>query len=442
MRLRNLLLVSIVVYALDIYGQNSFYLGGIQTDESDLSAYYDEMINAGFNTVEVTHYARQGIWNSADLDISHDKSGVVEEIRLAKKKGLKVVLILRVYLKEWIEENKFLWHGMILPSGKALLDNWFEKYNTYCLEWAEIAQREGADALVIGSELNELSSTKPINQLPSLYSYYDNDRVHRRTEERIVKFKKYLKPHHLKASGDVSYRNVESFVKDKYNAQRSWFKEVGYKGHHNRIDKINLRRKALDKYWVDIIASIRKIFNGEIGYAANFDNYQEVGFWGNCDFIGINAYFPLDASAKSCKDYTCHYENCKKGWYNALEEISNHLHTLQIDKPIIFTEIGYTQRRGCTTQPWQSVGYSIVGPWYSEELLVWQDEPIRASERVAAIDALYDVIDQTEVNLIGLLYWKLTAEPKNTKLEPFTLLLSNPIADKLQISLGRFRGEK
>ncbi len=421
--------------------QESFYLGGIQTDESNLSEYYDQMINAGLNTVEVTHYARHGAWNSDDVDISYDKSGVIREIRLAKSKGLHVVLILRVYLKESIASNIFLWHGMIMPLGKSNIDRWFGKYKTYCTEWAKIAQQEGVEAMVIGSEMNELSSTVQIDKLPALYSYYDSDRVHRRTEERIIKFKKYLKPHHLWARGKGNYESVEAFVNDKYEAQRTWFNEVGYKGQKNRIAKINQRRKVLEKHWIGIIKSLKEIYTGEIGYAANFDNYHEVGFWEHCDFIGINAYFPLDASAKSCQDYYCHYENCKKGWKAALGQIADHLRSLKIIKPIIFTEIGYTQHRGCTSQPWEAFGYSIVGPWYSEELLVWEDEPLRPSERVAALDALHDVIDDTDVKLKGLLYWKLTVEPKNIQLEPFALLLSNPIADELQISLGRFRGK-
>jgi hypothetical protein len=36
---------------------------------------------------------------------------VIEEFRAAKRAGLKIVFILRLYLSHDDERNKFLWHG-------------------------------------------------------------------------------------------------------------------------------------------------------------------------------------------------------------------------------------------------------------------------------------------------------------------------------------------
>ena len=36
---------------------------------------------------------------------------VIEEFRAAKRAGLKIVFILRLYLSHDEERNKFLWHG-------------------------------------------------------------------------------------------------------------------------------------------------------------------------------------------------------------------------------------------------------------------------------------------------------------------------------------------
>ena len=56
---------------------------------------------------------------------------------------------------------------------------------------------------------------------------------------------------------------------------------------------MNERRKKIKKYWIELIQKVRAVYQGQLTYAANYDNYQEVDFWEHLDFIGINAYFPL-----------------------------------------------------------------------------------------------------------------------------------------------------
>ena len=46
-------------------------------------------------------------------------------------------------------------------------------------------------------------------------------------------------------------------------------------------------------YWKDLIQRIKKIFKGKLTYAANWDEFKRVSFWGEIDFIGVDAYFPL-----------------------------------------------------------------------------------------------------------------------------------------------------
>lgn len=51
---------------------------------------------------------------------------------------------------------------------------------------------------------------------------------------------------------------------------------------------------ARPKYWSDLILKIRKIYTGKITYAENWDTYATVPFIPSLDYIGIDAYFPLD----------------------------------------------------------------------------------------------------------------------------------------------------
>ena len=151
--------------------QSEFYLGGVQINEADLDTYSALLKKIGMNTVEVTHYTQQTDWDSGELWIDGNKSGVIHEIKMAKKHGLKVVLILRTSLMQSFPRNEFLWHGMIMPKNYAL-EHWFDRYEYYLSQWASICEDLDVDALVIGSELNALSSTIPIETYPPLYNYF------------------------------------------------------------------------------------------------------------------------------------------------------------------------------------------------------------------------------------------------------------------------------
>ena len=45
--------------------------------------------------------------------------------------------------------------------------------------------------------------------------------------------------------------------------------------------------------WRRIIAAVRKVTKAPLTYAANWTDYQRVGFWDDLDIIGIQAYFPV-----------------------------------------------------------------------------------------------------------------------------------------------------
>jgi len=97
--------------------------------------------------------------------------------------------------------------------------------------------------------------------------------------------------------------------------------------------------------WKNIIIEVRKVFLGHITYAANWDEYKDVGFWSELDYAGIDAYFPL--SKKSNPSYS----EIKEGWKEWLADIE----TWQavIDKPVVFTECGYCSSDIAAMKPWE-----------------------------------------------------------------------------------------
>ncbi|MFC1548884.1 hypothetical protein ACFL5E_02885 [Candidatus Omnitrophota bacterium] len=101
-----------------------------------------------------------------------------------------------------------------------------------------------------------------------------------------------------------------------------------------------------DDEWRKIIAEIRKVYPGEIVYAANWDNYKNIRFWDQLDYIGIDAYFPLTYTQDPS------VADLKKGWEKWRHEIE--LWQKQINKPVIFTEIGYPSSSHAPYTPWKS----------------------------------------------------------------------------------------
>lgn len=100
------------------------------------------------------------------------------------------------------------------------------------------------------------------------------------------------------------------------------------------------------EFWKELIHKIRKVYQGKLTYAANWDSYKNPGFWEQLDFIGIDAYFPLSTH----KNPTVNDLN--KSWIPIKNELQNF--SKQKNIPIVFTEFGYRSIDYTTREPWDS----------------------------------------------------------------------------------------
>jgi hypothetical protein len=99
-----------------------------------------------------------------------------------------------------------------------------------------------------------------------------------------------------------------------------------------------------DPCWDQIFAAVEATYSGELTYAANWDGYDQVSFWGRVDVAGIDAYFSTsDAQQPALADLVA-------GWNPWIEQIEAWQAT--IGKPVIFTEIGYRNVDYCAQNPW------------------------------------------------------------------------------------------
>jgi hypothetical protein len=91
--------------------------------------------------------------------------------------------------------------------------------------------------------------------------------------------------------------------------------------------------KKREAFWRQLIKEVREIYDGPLTYAANWDNYENVKFWDDLDYIGIDGYFPVS------KEQNPSFETMKSGW----EEVTKGLKKFsqEWDRKIIFTEYGF-----------------------------------------------------------------------------------------------------
>ncbi|WP_047550741.1 glycoside hydrolase family 113 [Psychroserpens sp. Hel_I_66] len=104
--------------------------------------------------------------------------------------------------------------------------------------------------------------------------------------------------------------------------------------------------KQRPEFWHDLISKIKTVYKGKLTYAANWDEFKRTPFWGELDYIGIDAYFPVSDQK------TPTVEDCKAGWQShkkIIKAIAD-----EHKKPILFTEYGYRSMDYTGKEPWQS----------------------------------------------------------------------------------------
>jgi hypothetical protein len=422
-----------------------FLLGGIQVNEPDHAAWVAALAGAEMNALEVTVYAKQGDWDSANLWWEEEEPWVVAEARAAKARGLHVVLVLRVALDHAFPANRFLWHGMIQPASEEELAEWFRRYREFVAQWAAIAAREGVDVLAIGSEMNSLASTVPVAAVPALEEYYANREKVERERRRILAHAETVAERHLTTRGtEEGWGGLDAFLDAESAVQAQWARRVAFLDEADPVAAINRRRTRLEAGWRGVVAAARARFAGPLTYAANFDQYEQVGFWGALDLVGINAYFPLrsrllaeEGSAELEPLLAARWEGLLRGidaWRRAAGVPAHR---------VLFTELGYVARANSTLRPWAADGFAVLPGPAGDRVVVWRDQPWDRIERAAAVNALYDAHRAVGGDLLaGILWWKLTTVPDHESFEPFALVIGPDAPwDPLREALARFAVE-
>jgi len=128
--------------------------------------------------------------------------------------------------------------------------------------------------------------------------------------------------------------------------------------------------------WRIIIKKIRKVYHGQLTYAANFyKEYDNIEFWDDLDFIGIQAYFPLTKKKSPTK------KELVKAWKRPMKKMAKL--SRRFNKPIVFTEIGYKNTADAAIEPW-------IWPSNVDEEKLEISDSVQATCYEALFEALWD----------------------------------------------------
>ncbi len=136
-----------------------------------------------------------------------------------------------------------------------------------------------------------------------------------------------------------------------------------------------------------LIRQIRKEYSGELVYSANWDEIDQVLFWKELDYAGVNGYFPLIPDPS-----------------RGAEKVARTLHKLsqKAEKPVLVIEAGYRSSPLSYRKPWQ----------WPEEVDPIVDQTAQAQAWAAVLTHWLDA-----PGIRGLMVWVIASDPDNPAAE-------------------------
>jgi hypothetical protein len=147
--------------------------------------------------------------------------------------------------------------------------------------------------------------------------------------------------------------------------------------------------------FLPIVADVRKIYTGPLTYSANWDDVDDTVIWGALDVLGINAFYPL-AERNGAK-----FPELFEGGRRVVERVQRL--TRLWNKPVLFTEFGYTTRRDPAVRPWE---------WPDRMTGVVVDQAAQAEAYRGLLAPLLD-----EPSFMGFFVWRFYADPDDVSQE-------------------------
>lgn len=151
-----------------------------------------------------------------------------------------------------------------------------------------------------------------------------------------------------------------------------------------------------EQAWRAIIADLREVFSGKLTYSANWhDEWERVPFWDALDYVGIGAYFEL--RPEDGRPGGSPIEDLVARWQPIKQRLRDRAKEWQ--RPILFTEVGYTGYADCAERPWQ---------WAGKQ---GQAVPIDLERQAECYQALFATFGSEEW-MHGIFVWRFYTESR------------------------------
>ena len=145
----------------------------------------------------------------------------------------------------------------------------------------------------------------------------------------------------------------------------------------------------------NIIHDVRHVYGGLLTYAANWDDVDDTVILGDLDVIGVNAFFPLSDR------HGASFTELQQGGVEVARKMRELATTWQ--KPVMFTEVGYTTRKDAAIEPWT---------WPDTMTKVEIDQQSQAEAFAALLAPLLQ-----EPWFAGFFVWRIYADPDDMSQE-------------------------
>jgi hypothetical protein len=144
-----------------------------------------------------------------------------------------------------------------------------------------------------------------------------------------------------------------------------------------------------------LVDDVRRVYHGLVTYSANWDDVDDTVIVSKVDVIGINAFYPLADQPGATPDRLLEGAVKVKARVHALAE--------KWQKPVLFTEAGYTTRPDPAVRPWE---------WPDSMTHVKVDEAAQAAAYRALLEPML-----SEADFVGFFVWRVYCDPDDTSQE-------------------------
>ena len=166
-----------------------------------------------------------------------------------------------------------------------------------------------------------------------------------------------LKPHlwSNRFTGDIEFREPEDFRR-WFSSYRRWILHFARMAELENVEMFVIGNElggvtSFEKDWRGLIRDVRRIYSGPVTYASHWSGeFEEVAFWDELDFIGLNFYFPLARLGET-----------PRAGSEQVHQISGRIRQAseRFAKQVIFTEVGFPSLALAAFEPWRDDGSTL-----------------------------------------------------------------------------------